>query len=166
MSIPERSPALSAGAASTDDQDSYLDRLWSALPIDNPPPAALDGGLPMPTLRRQWASGAMHFSVAAIDAGGRLATRSALVALRWQPGLAVAVRTVQDALVVMPRSGSPHTLDRQGFLRLPASVRHLIRLKAGDRLLLAACQSRSFLLAYPPAAVEAMVLAYHLGAPL
>ncbi|GIJ29487.1 hypothetical protein Vqi01_46490 [Micromonospora qiuiae] len=166
MSIPESSPALSAGAASTDDQASYLDRLWSALHIDIPSAAVLGRGLPMPTLDRKWASGTMHFSVAAIDADGRLAARSAVVALQWQPRLAVAVSAVHDALVVMPQSGSPHTLDRQGYLRLPASVRHVARLKAGDRLLLAACRSRSFLLAYPPAALDAMVLAYHLGAAL
>ncbi|MFD6756120.1 MULTISPECIES: hypothetical protein [Micromonospora] len=107
----------------------------------------------------------MHYSVTAIDVDGRLAARSALAALRWQPGLPVAVTAAQHALVITPQQKSSHVLDRQGHLRLPATARHLTRLKAGDRLLLAASLDRSLLLVYPVAVLDTMVLAYHLGAP-
>ncbi|MGC5033387.1 hypothetical protein [Micromonospora sp. DT229] len=117
----------------------------------------------MPHLRTPEQRNAMHYSVTAIDVDGRLAARSALAALRWQPGLPVAVTAAQHALVITPHEKSTHVLDRQGHLRLPATARHLTRLKAGDRLLLAA--SLDLLLAYPVAVVDAMVLAYHLGAP-
>lgn len=44
---------------------------------------------------------------------------------------------------------------------MPASVRHLLHLVGGDRLLLAASPEHKLLIAYPTPAVDAMLLAYH-----
>jgi hypothetical protein len=75
--------------------------------------------------------------------------------------MSIAVSVTQGAVVIVPHHDGRHTVTRQGHLRLPASIRHLTRMKAGDRLLLAACPHRDFLVAYPMAALDAMVLAYH-----
>jgi hypothetical protein len=165
-SSDKRSTSSSAGSPPTDAQRPYVDRLWSALRINEPMPGALGHGLPMPRLHRPQESNAMHYSVTAIDSDGRLAARSALMALGWRPGLAVDVSAIQGVLVVMPQEDGAQAINRQGHLRLPASVRHLSRLGAGDRLLLAACRDYPLLLAYPVAAIDAMVLTYHLGASL
>jgi hypothetical protein len=164
MSIPNARPTAAAPSSSATGrpQDSYVDQLWSALRLDDPLPRTPAHGLPMPRLGTpEEESHSMYYAVTAIDVWGRLADRSALTALRWRPGLAVAVSIIREAVAVIPHHDSRHTVNQQGHLRLPATVRHLSRLKAGDRLLLAACLDRDVLIAYPMAALDAMVLAYH-----
>jgi hypothetical protein len=56
-------------------------------------------------------------------------------------------------------------ITRQGHLRLSVSVRHACRLKAGDRLLLAASRKHNHLVAYTMAALDSMVLAYDAATP-
>ncbi|MGO1053265.1 AbrB/MazE/SpoVT family DNA-binding domain-containing protein [Crossiella sp. CA198] len=63
-------------------------------------------------------------------------------------------------IVVIGRRG-PHTLNRQGRLRLPASVRHQCGLTAGDRLLVVALPGQDFLVVYTPVAVGSILLAHH-----
>jgi hypothetical protein len=148
-----------AGAASG--ASAPGDQLWAALCLGDQPPRAPHGGLPVAHLASPTLVSSTHYTVTAIDGRGRLADRSPLRVLQWPPGFPVAVSVVQGAVVVVPSRKGREVITRQGHLRLPAAVRHLCRLKAGDRLLLAACPDRSLLLAYTMAALDAMVLAYH-----
>jgi hypothetical protein len=49
----------------------------------------------------------------------------------------------------------------QGYLRLPATVRHWCGLVPGDRVLLAAEPDQGLLVVHPPAALDAMVSQFH-----
>ncbi|WP_141715022.1 AbrB/MazE/SpoVT family DNA-binding domain-containing protein [Micromonospora rhizosphaerae] len=118
-------------------------------------------GLPVPRLATPPNRGSIYYTVTAIDVWGRLADRSPLHRLHWRPGLSLAVSITQGAVLVIPHRDGRHSVTRQGHLRLPAAVRRVFRLEAGDRLLLAACPARNFLVAYPMIVVDAMLLAHH-----
>jgi hypothetical protein len=76
-----------------------------------------------------------------------------------RPRLALTV--TRGAVVAKPDPEGREAVTRQGHLRLPAPIRHLFRLAAGDRLLLTPCPDRGFLVVYPIAILDAMLLAYH-----
>jgi hypothetical protein len=162
-SLPNGHLAAHAGRFSTraGPEDSVADRLRSALGLTGSPQRPRTAGLPLPWLGRPETSGSIHYAVTAIDVWGRLADRSTLRSLNWQPGLTVAVSVTRGAAVVMPHGDGRYAITREGRLRLPASIRHLSHLQAGDRLLVAACADHDLLIAYPMAALDTMVLAYH-----
>jgi hypothetical protein len=99
-----------------------------------------------------------------MDARGRLADRSPLTALGWQPGLPVTFRIITGGVLVVADPNSQYAVTRQGHLRLPAPLRHLFRLRAGDRLLVAAFPGPGYLIAHPVTALDQMLVDYHTAA--
>jgi len=131
------------------------------LHLDDLSPQTPRRGLPVSRLVMPDRGSSTYYTVTAIDVWGRLADRSPLLTLHWHPGLPISISLTENAVIVVSHRNGRHTVTRQGHLRLPASIRHLSRLKAGDRLLLAACPDRDLLVAYSMSALDAMVLAYH-----
>ena len=140
---------------------SFVDQLWSALHSDAGSEQTPRSGLPVPRLVTPESRDSTYYAVTAIDVWGRLADRSPLQRLHWQPGLPLAMSITQRVALVIPHRDGQHAVTRDGRLRLPATVRRVCCLNAGDRLLLAACPARNFLVAYPMFIVDAMLLAYH-----
>lgn len=153
--------AAREASACTTSGASLGGQVWAALqPGDaaRTPPL----GLPLPGSPPPTGSPAAHYTVTAMDARGRLADRSSLAALGWQPGLPVCFRVITGGvLVVAAPDGGPSAVTRQGHLRLPAPLRHLFRLRAGDRLLVAAFPGPGYLIAHPVTALDRMLLDYH-----
>jgi hypothetical protein len=138
-------------------------QVWAAVqPGDAPrtPP----GGLPLPGPPPPAGSPAAHYTVTAMDARGRLADRSPLAALGWPTGLPVTFRVITGGVLVVAAPDGPDAVTRQGHLRLPAPLRHLFRLRAGDRLLVAAFPGPGYLIAHPVTALDQMLLDYHTAA--
>ncbi|WP_143234473.1 AbrB/MazE/SpoVT family DNA-binding domain-containing protein [Paractinoplanes atraurantiacus] len=88
----------------------------------------------------------MHYALTACDRQGRLADRSAINALGWEPHQRVAIEVGAQRILVQPDDSARQALTREGFLRLPAAVRHRYGMRAGDRLLLAAVPDQNALL--------------------
>jgi hypothetical protein len=118
-------------------------------------------GLPVAQLTVPERDESAHYVVTAIDAHGRLADRSAVRVLRWQPGQPIAITITQRALLILPQPNGPEFITQQGHLRVPAAVRHAFGIKSSDRMLLAAFPDRSLLVAYTFAALDTMILLYH-----
>src|SRR5215207_3428423 len=154
MSTPyERLTAATARSSTAGHAgDSFGDQFWSALRLDEQSPRTPTRGLPVPRFAAADRSASTFYTVTAIDVWGRLADRSPLLTLGWRPGLPIAISVMQGAVVVVSHREGRNTVTGQGHRRLPASVRHRSRLKAGDRLLLAACPDRDLLVAYPTSA--------------
>jgi hypothetical protein len=95
-----------------------------------------------------------------MDSRGRLADRSPLATLGWQPGLPVAISVITGGILVVASPDGRHEVTRQGHLGLPAPLRHLFQLRAGDRLLVAAFREPGYLLTHPIAALDQMILTY------
>ncbi|GAA1649281.1 hypothetical protein GCM10009764_83410 [Nocardia ninae] len=74
-----------------------------------------------------------------VNHAGRLAERAVLGSLDWNPGTPVRIRPAAPG-VLLVTDGEPggHTIARNGQLSIPADIRKAIRLRKGDRVLLAA----------------------------
>lgn len=114
-------------------------------------------GLPLPRLLRRATRSTVYYTVTTIDARGRLADRSALRVLCWEPCQRYTLTVSHDAVVATRDVDGPAALTRQGHLRLPSALRHRFRLVVGDRLLLAGCTERQLLVAAPTEALDLML---------
>jgi hypothetical protein len=108
----------------------------------------------MPALRPPDAS---VYGMAAMDDRGRLTERLVLRALGWTPGTSIYLNVDGCIAVVTAGPGGPNRITAPGHLRLPATVRHLLDLRPGDRMLLVARPAASRLLLYRPASLDALL---------
>jgi hypothetical protein len=99
----------------------------------------------------------MYCTVTPMDCHGRLADRSPLRAVGWQPEQPVTITASPDHQLVTVRAGGPNAITRDGRLRLPARVRRACRLAAGDRLLVTATTGPAGLAIYPMATIETII---------
>ncbi len=157
--------AIAAGeaAARATPGASLASQVWAATQ-PNDAPTARPHGLPLPGPPPTAGSPAAHYTITTMDARGRLADRSPLATIGWQPGLPVSFRVITGGVLVVAAHDGPHAVTLQGHLRLPAPLRHLFRLKAGDRLLVAAFPDPGYLIAHPVTALDQMLLDYHTAA--
>jgi hypothetical protein len=83
-------------------------------------------------------------------------------ALGWVPGTRLYFRE-RGGLIVVTDDRGVFSITSQGHLRLPATVRHWCRLVPGDRVLLAADPAEGHLVVHPPAALDAMIIQFHVA---
>jgi hypothetical protein len=124
-------------------------------------PAGFGGGLPVPALTAPVAQPTTYYTVTTVDARGRLADASPLRVLGWAPGRRLKVTMLPGALIAIAGPDGTLSVTRQGRLRLPADLRHALRVAGGDRVLVAADSDRGVLAVYTMATVDAMVSRYH-----
>jgi hypothetical protein len=122
-------------------------------------------GLPLAPLRAPIPAPSLYCALTPIDDRGRLADRSPIRALGWPPGQPITISVVQKTVVVTSESNSTESITRQGYLRLPAHVRHLCRITPGDRLLIAAAPGPGVLVGYTTPSLESILLTHHLSVP-
>lgn len=104
------------------------------------------------------------YRLAAIDYHGRINDKTVPRALDWPAGTRLAMREEHGWIVVHADPRGVFAVTGQGYLQLPAAVRHWCGLNPGDRVLLAADPAAGRLVVHPPAEVEAMVTAAHAAA--
>jgi hypothetical protein len=124
-----------------------------------------EGRLPLPSTPTPSGS-SRAIGLATVDDRGRIADRSVLGALGWPPGLRVDVRVRSGLLLATASPDGVAHLTSRGHLHLPAGLRYRCRVRARDRVLLAAEPGGALLVVYPPAAMDAMLSgfqAYLLG---
>jgi antitoxin component of MazEF toxin-antitoxin module len=100
---------------------------------------------------------ALVYGLSALDDRGRLADRTIMQALGWSAGLRLDISETNGRLVIRPREHGAFHVTGQGHLRIPAALRHRCGLEPGDRVLLAADPHQRQLVAYPPAALDALI---------
>jgi bifunctional DNA-binding transcriptional regulator/antitoxin component of YhaV-PrlF toxin-antitoxin module len=110
------------------------------------------GPLPLPSLISRRTS-TVVYGLSALDDRGRLADRVVMQALGWTAGLRLNIGEQAGVLTVLAAPEGAYQVTNQGYLRLPAALRHRCGLQAGDRVLLATDPDRSQLAIYPPAAL-------------
>jgi hypothetical protein len=115
----------------------------------------------MPDLVSQTRPTSARYTITTVDARGRLADASPLRVLQWVPWLPITIVVMLGAVVAAANPDGRETVTGQGHLRLPADLRHVLRLDRGDRLLVAAHPDRGLLVAYTMSAVDEMVYSFH-----
>lgn len=95
-------------------------------------------GLPLarPVERRRIPS--IYYCITVVDSRGRLADRSALHAMRWPAAQMVDFAVGSGAVAVTGGGSSGWKITKQGHLRLPPDIRHMLGIAARDRLIVAA----------------------------
>jgi hypothetical protein len=101
------------------------------------------------------------YGLATIDCNGRVAETAVINALGWVPGTRLDIRETGGLVLVIASRHGAFSLAGQGYLRLPATVRHWCGLVPGDRVLLAAEPGQGRLVVHPPAALDAMITQFH-----
>ncbi len=101
------------------------------------------------------------YGLATIDCNGRLAETTVVRALGWAPGTRLDIHERGGLVLVVADRQGVFTLTGQGYVRLPATVRHWCTLVPGDRVLLAADPDQGLLVVHPPAALDAMITQFH-----
>jgi hypothetical protein len=139
---------------------SYGDRFWSPLRIEQRVQKAIRG-LSMANRVSSARESSACSAVRTVDDRGPLADRSPLRILHWAPKLPITLLVLPGAIVVAAQGGGREAITGHGHLRLPACLRHALKLKPGDRLLVAAHPDRGLLVAYTMHTLDAMVAAYH-----
>ena len=76
----------------------------------------------------------------------------------WSLDLALTLTATHQVLVIAPDSAGTFRLTSQGHVRIPAPLRHLCALTAGERVLLAADPISSRLTIYPPATLDTLLV--------
>jgi hypothetical protein len=115
----------------------------------------------MPALVPQAQPTSAHYTITTVDARGRLADASPLRVLQWAPRLPITIVVVLGVVVAAANPDGRETVTGQGHLRLPADLRHALRLEPGDRLLVAAHPHRGLLVAYTMSIVDEMISSIH-----
>ncbi|RAS69734.1 hypothetical protein C8D87_10133 [Lentzea atacamensis] len=96
--------------------------------------------------------------MATVDHRGRIADRHVTAALDWVAGTRLNIREHDGLLVV---TADPHGVfkpTKEGYLRLPADARRAAGLSSGDRVLLVARLDHQTVTAFPPVALDHLVL--------
>lgn len=123
------------------------------------------GPLPLVAMPALRPIDAAVYGMAAMDDRGRITDRPVLSALGWIPGTSVHVEAKGDVAAVTAGCGGTGQVTAPGRIRLPASVRHRLDLRPGDRLLLVGRPAASLLLLYPPTALDALLASTELWPP-
>lgn len=97
------------------------------------------------------------YGMAAVDGCGRITDQVVLRALGWGPGTRIDVDVSGGVAVVAARSGGTGRVIAAGRFRLPAAVRHQLRIGPGDRVLLAARPPASRLVICPSVSLDALL---------
>lgn len=115
------------------------------------------GPLPIAAMPALRPPDAAVYGMAAMDDRGRITDRSVLRALGWIPGTPIRMEVDGGVAVITAGPDGPSQITPPGHLRLPATVRHRLGLRPGNRMLLAAIPAAPRLLLYPPGTLDAVL---------
>jgi hypothetical protein len=101
------------------------------------------------------------YGLATIDCNGRVAETAVINALGWVPGTRLDIRESGGLVLVTGSRQGVFSMTGQGYLRVPATVRHWCGLRPGDRVLLAAEPGQGLLVVHPPMALDDMITQFH-----
>ncbi|MCA1191997.1 AbrB/MazE/SpoVT family DNA-binding domain-containing protein [Saccharopolyspora sp. 6V] len=84
-----------------------------------------------------------------------------LRSLSWAAGQRLEIRAVEGSVMVACREDGVFSLTAQGYLRLPAAVRHWCALQPGQRVLLAAEPGHDALAVHTMPVIDALLTEPH-----
>lgn len=92
-------------------------------------------GMPLPDVTRRERQPPAHYVISSSDSSGRLADRRVVRALGWAAGDRVTIACQDHRIFVRRYQHGTLTIGSHGYLRIPATICHRLRIKKGDRLL-------------------------------
>ncbi|WP_426513344.1 hypothetical protein ACPPVO_23640 [Dactylosporangium sp. McL0621] len=110
-------------------------------------------GLPMPAVPALHSTGDVYCAITTVDGSGRLADRSAVRVLGWEPGDRFDIAVHAGGARAVSTDVGRLRVAANGHLRLPSPTRHLLGIACGDRVLVVAKSEQNALLVYSMATV-------------
>jgi len=104
---------------------------------------------------------AVLIGAATVDRSNRNSERVLIRALGWRPGDGLRSRLDHGTIHMRRAADSPHRVDARQQIYLPASLRALLDIGIGDRVLLATQPSTDILVIYPVAVIAALLVDSH-----
>ncbi|GIM93191.1 hypothetical protein Ato02nite_049840 [Paractinoplanes toevensis] len=104
------------------------------------------------------------YGICTLDPGGRIADRSVMAALDWDPGKRLDIRVSRGLIAVFADGRGIFRITTHRLLHLPVAARRWCALAAGDRVLLAAYPQGGLLVVHPPGVLDAVVDQVHADA--
>jgi hypothetical protein len=98
-----------------------------------------------------------HLHAGRLDPSGRISARALLHLLGWSPGHRVHFASTRTVITATSSPAGRHTLGTTGLLAIPAPIRQLCCLTAGDMVVLVADTSRDLLLIHPARTVARLL---------
>ncbi len=98
-----------------------------------------------------------HLDVSRLDPSGRISARPLLHRLGWPPGHRIQFNVANGAITAIPSPAARHTIGATGLLAVPAAIRQLCHLAAGDMVVLLADPGRDLLLIHPAHTVARLI---------
>jgi hypothetical protein len=118
--------------------------------------------LPLATIPTERAATAVY-GMTVLDRNGRIADCVALRALGWTAGIRLVTGGTRELVTLHAAtddsSSGGSCVTPQGYVRLPAQLRHRCGLRPGDRVLLAADPPQQMLRVYPPSTLDDLLAA-------
>jgi hypothetical protein len=131
-----------------------------ALPAAGPA-ASAPQPLPLSRLPQLPRETSMLYQICHIDSSGRIASRTVIDALHWQPGDRLDMAFTPNAVVIRPATGGVlHVLPRRCVV-IPASARRFLDVGPADQVLLAATPEYQVLIVHSIHAMDDMLAAFY-----
>lgn len=136
-----------------------------ALPIAARAEAEPACPLPLPALHSLPRDGSVLYSIGPVDESGRVASQDIMSALRWQPGDRIEITAAPRAVILRRSPSGLFRVPQRPRVVLPAAVRHLRGISAGDNVLLAAALDHDLVIVHTLSELDDMLSAYHSPTP-
>lgn len=121
-------------------------------------------GLPLVRLFSPLPAPSLYCVITPVDNRGRLADRSPIRAMKWQPRQSLTIFAAPGMAVIVAQPNGVECITVRGHLRLPANVRHLCRIAPGDRVLGVAAPENDLIVVYTMPLLESILLSHHTAA--
>jgi hypothetical protein len=118
---------------------------------------SVESGLPVPRLPQRHRGDSVHYTVTTVGHNGRLGDRSLVKKLDWAPGQRLMLDASSDAITAYTAPAGDRAITRDGFLMLPAALRHRCDIRYRDQVFVAAYPHAERLVIWTLSALDDMV---------
>jgi len=121
--------------------------------------------LPLADLHQLPRDTTMLYGVGRVDVSGRVSNRDIVRALGWQSGDKLEVIPALGGIVILSSPDGLLSVPFKRYIVIPAAVRRLHNIEAGDHVLLAAAPEYGIVIVHTRQAMNEMLARYHSAFP-
>lgn len=141
----------------------FSQQIVGALALPGPPVRLPEARrpLPIPDLHRLPRDGSMLYGIGRVDASGRVVNHEIVAALGWHPGDGVEAIIAHRAIVMRTSPDGLISVAQRPRIVIPAAIRRLRGIAAGDHVLLAAAPDHGVLIVHTLSDLDDMLADYY-----
>lgn len=122
--------------------------------------------LPVPPVPARYPQTGLDLGIAAVNASGRVREQQLILkTLGWRAGDRTSSHVIADGIVIRREHDGHQLIDPRNQLLIPAGLRTLYRIGAGDRIVLVAIPEQEVLIVHPTAFVAGLLAEHYASLP-